>query len=170
MGGDLNRFQDNWAPLVYEWHNYSVWPKSAYHQMLHDPRNNTIYSLIVVISTVFNIHVLEHLWFQGCGTTPYDNDYIPPDATWHKKQEYIWIRGGESQQFSKYLGTSCFKGVRVYTVWSWPTCHLMLLDTRNKNIIYSLEVDNPTLLKIFKEFPYCAPIRSSATMTLTNLY
>jgi hypothetical protein len=124
---------------------------------------------MVGISTVFNIHVLERLWFQGCGTTPYDHDlhstrcYLTQEA-----RIYMDKRWGISTVF-KISVLFLFKGVRVYTVWSWPTCHLMLLDTRNKNT-YSLEVENSTLLEIFKELPYSVPTRSPGTMTLTNLY
>jgi hypothetical protein len=38
---------------------------------------------------------------------------------------------------SKIFGHFLFKGGWNHPVWSWPSYHLMLLDTRNKNI-YSL--------------------------------
>lgn len=68
------------------------------------------------------------------------------DAVWHKKQEYIWSRGGD---------LNCFQDSLVLSVWvgsgpprdPWPTCHLMPLDTRNKNA-YGFGVRISTVFKI----------------------
>jgi hypothetical protein len=36
--------------------------------------------------------------------------YIPSDATWHKKQEYVWFRGEDLSSFRNKMGTSCLRG------------------------------------------------------------
>jgi hypothetical protein len=53
-----------------------------------------MHGLRVGISTVFEI--FWHYVYQGggTGTLRMIMIYTPPAATWHKKQEYIWFRGG----------------------------------------------------------------------------
>jgi hypothetical protein len=45
-------------------------------------------------------------------------NYIPQDATWHKKQKYIWFRGGDLSDF-EIIGHFLFEGGRDYHVLSW---------------------------------------------------
>jgi hypothetical protein len=45
------------------------------------------------------------------------------------------------------FGNFLFKGGLDHPVWACPTYHLMLLDTRNKNI-YSLGVENSTVFNL----------------------
>jgi hypothetical protein len=40
--------------------------------------------------------------------------YIPPDATLHKKQEYIWIRGGYLNSFQNVWALPVQKGTGIH--------------------------------------------------------
>jgi hypothetical protein len=85
------------------------------------------------ISIVFNIS--EHLRFIGYGTTPYGMvmTYIPSDATWHKN---IYGLGVRISMVFERLGHFLFQRGPDPHIRSWLTHNKMLLDTRNKNIIW----------------------------------
>jgi hypothetical protein len=93
MGGDLNGFQ-------YIRNGYGT---TLYGHDLHTIRcyltqETRIYGLEVGISTVFEI--FGHFLYQvGTGQLHMIMTYITLDATSHKKQEYIWFRGGDSNGF-----------------------------------------------------------------------
>jgi hypothetical protein len=57
------------------------------------------------------------------------------------------VKGWGSQQFLKYLGTSCLREDGTTPYGYDLHNHLMLLDTRNKNV-YSFGVENSTVFKI----------------------
>jgi hypothetical protein len=76
---------------------------------------------------------------------------IPSDTTWHKKQEYMWFRGGDLNGFWDIWALPISKG-RYQLVWPWPTYHKMPSDTRNKNI-YGLEVGISMVYEIYGNHP-----------------
>jgi hypothetical protein len=108
--------------------------------------------------------------------------YIPSDATWHKKQEYIWFRGWDLSAFWDIMtlpvkggwdhhvrswiglgvrisvlfeiyGHFLFTGEWDHHVQSWRTYHQKLLDTRNI-YIFGLGVAISMVFKIFDHFLY----------------
>jgi hypothetical protein len=136
--------------------------------MLYDTRNNTIYGFWVEISTVFNIHVLEHLWFLGCGTTPYYHDLHATRCYLTQETRIYMDKRWEISTVFKIFGHFLFKGVRVYTVWSWYMSFEAPWQTEQKYIQFRGGEFNS--FKKLKEFPYRGPTRFPGTMTLTNLY
>jgi hypothetical protein len=76
-----------------------VWSWPTYHQMLLYARNKNIhvYGLRVGISVLFEIW--KHFCLKGTGPPFTVMTCIPSCATWHKKQDYIWLRGGDLNGF-----------------------------------------------------------------------
>jgi hypothetical protein len=91
--------------------------------MILDTRNKNVYGLWVSISTVFEI--FGNFLLKGAGSLRMVMTYIPSDAVGHKKQEYVWFRGGDFNVFL-ILGRSLFKGGGSY--------HQMLLTKKQEYI------------------------------------
>jgi hypothetical protein len=58
--------------------------------------------------------------------------YLPSDAAWHKKQEYIWLRGGDLNGFKALPVLK----ERNHPVMSWPIYDQMFLDTKNQEYVW----------------------------------
>jgi hypothetical protein len=77
---------------------------------------------------------------------------ISSDAT---RNKIYGLRVGISTVF-KIFGHFLFKGYGTTLYGHDLQCHLMLLDTKNKNI-YCLGVENSTLLMIYKNISFIVP-------------
>jgi hypothetical protein len=110
----------------------------TYHQMQLNARNNNIYGLGVRISMVFEI--FGHFLFKVVGPPCTVMTYIPLDATWHNKQEYIWFRSGDLNSFWKIWTLPVSRG-------TGPLCMVMTYIQSNatwhkKQYIYGLSVES----------------------------
>jgi hypothetical protein len=84
--------------LYQEGQDHFVWWWSTYHQMLLDIKNKNIQGLGVRISTVFELY--GHFLYQsGTRSLRMLINFTPSSASWHKKQVYIWFRGGDLNSF-----------------------------------------------------------------------
>jgi hypothetical protein len=69
--------------------------------LLHTTKKN-IYGLGVGIPMVFEIigyFLFKRGWGGGTGSPCTVMTYIPSDTTCHKKQEFVWFRGGDRNSF-----------------------------------------------------------------------
>jgi hypothetical protein len=90
--------------------DHFVWSWPTYHQMLHDKRNKNISGLEVGISMCvwFFFSYMDTSCLWGIWPPCTVMTYIPPEATWHKKQEYIW--GVGISMVFEIIGHFLFKG------------------------------------------------------------
>jgi hypothetical protein len=123
-------------------HHVVEWLTLCY--IMHDTircyltQETNIYGLGVRISMVFEI--FGHFLFKVVGPPCTIMTYIPLDATWHNKQEYIWFRSGDLNSFWKIWALPVSRG-------TGPLCMVMTYIQSNatwhkKQYIYGLSVES----------------------------